>query len=134
MTATELIAAAAYDAPVNKFSTSHHSQWWVDLLGSVFDGLILLPFALLFVWGTHRLKLNRWILVTAALATVFALVVSELTHKFIGPIFIYSDQVLEMVGMGRFFYLFMPGVLVCFGGSLALAWWRKRNEPTAAFE
>ncbi|WP_379550803.1 hypothetical protein [Qipengyuania sp. DGS5-3] len=132
MSATKLIAAAVGDAPVNQFSTSDSSQHWVDLLASALDGMILLPFALLFVWGVHRLTLNRWFPVTAALATVFAIVASVMIHDHIAPIFGYSDKILEMFGLGRFWYLLMPAILISFGGALALAWWCKRHQQSVA--
>ena len=127
------VAAGAADNPLYGFD-GDPNQHWVDLLASAFDGLILLPFALLFVCGIHRLNLNRWPLVTAALATVLALVVSGLTHEFIAPIFTDNNEMLEMIGLDRFQYMLLPGLLVCFVGTLAVAWWSRRPKPTEAFE
>lgn len=110
------------------------NQYWVDVLASVFDGFILLPFALLFVCCIQRLNLNRWLPVTAALATVLAVVVSSLIHEFVYPIFMYRNHVIEYLGFHRFEYLLMPWLVVCFVGALALAWLCRRGEPTEAFE
>ncbi|MEO0908568.1 MAG: hypothetical protein AAFY07_13695, partial [Pseudomonadota bacterium] len=93
----------------------------------------LLPFAMLFVWCAHRLALNRWVLVTAILATVFALIASSFLHENIVQIF-YTDTILEMVGLSRFWYLLMPAISVCFVGAFALACWCKGREPTETSE
>ena len=125
-----LQAAAAAAIKSCGFDCSDEKQRLVDLLASALDGLLLLPFAFLFVWSAHRLSLNRWSFVTAALATVFALIASSLMHELIAPIFVLSDQVLEMVGLGRFWYLAMPAILICFGGALALARWCNRRKSS----
>lgn len=62
------------------------------------------------------------------------MVVSGLIHEFIAPIFMYNKEMLEMIGLDRFQYVLLPGLLVCFVGGLALAWWSKGGEPTEAFE
>ena len=128
----EILAVAA--GPTEFSFDGGADQWWVDVLASVFDGLIFLPFALLFVCGIQRLKLNRWLSVTAALATVLAVVASGLIHEFIYPIFMYRNHVIESLGLHRFEYLLLPGLLVCFVGALALASLCKRGEPTEASE
>ena len=127
---TTILAVAAADAPLNEFGflDGGPEQDRMDFLASAFDGLTLLPFVLLFVWGMNRLKLNRWVAVTAALATVLAVVVFGLMHEFVIPIFLYNDQVLEMIGVYRFRYVLIPALTVCFYGGLALAWSLKRRQ------
>ncbi|RJY08804.1 hypothetical protein [Aurantiacibacter aquimixticola] len=129
VTGLELFAAAANGAPATEFSTSDQSQWWVDVLASALDGLVFVPFALFFVWGMRRLNLHRWPIVTAFLATVFALFASGLTHEFIAPIFIFSEKMLEIIGLRRFVYQLLPGIFVCFASVLAIAWMSRRREP-----
>jgi hypothetical protein len=123
-------AAAAQNAPYG--FDGDPNQYWVDVLASAFDGIIMLPFALFFVWGIHRLNLNRWLPLTAALATVLAVAVSGLIQKFVAPVFAYSHQMLGALGVYRFEYMLLPGLLVCFAGGLALAWSRKRHGPIEA--
>ncbi|MEM6475700.1 MAG: hypothetical protein AAF687_05990 [Pseudomonadota bacterium] len=129
-----LLSAAAAAIESCGFDCSDEKQQLADLLGSTFDGIILLPFAMLFVWGIHRSKLNRWFFVTAAFATVFALVFSSIVALFVAPIFLFSDLMLEMVGLDRFVYQPMPAILVCFGGALVLAWWLMHRDHIEAFE
>lgn len=93
----------------------------------------MLPFALLIVVGIHRLNGNRWPLVTAALATVLAAAVSGLADEFVVPIFWYSNQMLEAIGVDRFEFMLMPKLLVCFVGGMVLAWLCRRRMPTEAF-
>lgn len=136
MTYAKLLAAAGNAAPMTEFSTCDNSQWWVDSLASAFDGLILLPFALFFVWGVRRLNLNRWPFATAALATIFAVVVSYITDEYVAPIFVYSNKIIEMLGLGRFEYMALPAIFVCFAGAFVMAWTHTRREPihTNTFE
>jgi hypothetical protein len=128
----EILAAAA--GPTEFSFDGGADQWRVDVLASVFDGLILLPFALLFVCGIKRLKLNRWLPLTAALATVLAVITSSLMHEFIYPIFMYRNYIIEKIGFHRFEYLLMPGLFVCFMGALALSFLCRRRESIGAFE
>jgi len=103
-------------------------QWWTDVLASALTGLALLPFALVFVWTLHRINLDRWLFVTAVSATVLAVIASSLVAEFIAPIFLYVDQALQIIGVGRFMIYLLPSLLVCFIGSMILAWWLKRNR------
>ncbi|MEL7686396.1 hypothetical protein AAG596_02745 [Citromicrobium bathyomarinum] len=109
-------------------------QWWTDVLASALTGLALLPFALVFVWALHRTSLNRWLIVTGASATVFALIASSLVAEFIAPIWLYLDQALQIIGVNRFMIYFMPSLLVCFIGAMILAWWLRRDRTSRAEE
>ena len=109
-------------------------QWWMDVLASALTGLAILPFALLFVWGLHRGNLNRWLVVTAASATVFAVIASSLVSEFIAPIFYYIDQAIRAFGVMRFQIFLMPSLMVCFIGAMIFAWWLRRTRASRAEE
>ena len=131
----EILAAAAGST---EFSFDGGAdQWWMDVLASALTGLALLPFALLFVWGLHRRNLNRWLVVSAASATVFAVIASSLVSEFIAPIFRYVNQAMEIFGVNRFEIFLMPNLLVCFAGAMIFAWWLKQirtSRVEGAFE
>jgi hypothetical protein len=124
----EILAAAA--GPTEFSFDGGADQWWMDVLASALTGLAILPFALLFVWGLHRRNLNRWLVVTAASATVFAVIASSLVSEFIAPIFHYIDQAIEIFGVKQFEIFFMPNLMVCFIGAMIFAWWFKRNRAS----
>ncbi len=128
----EILAAAAGQT---EFSFDGGAdQWWMDVLASALTGLALLPFALLFVLGLHRINLDRWLVVSAASATVFAVIASSLVSQFIAPIFLYVHQAMETFGVNQFEIFLMPNLLVCFTGAMIFAWWLKRNRVSRVEE
>lgn len=127
------ILAAAAKASKFEFDGGAE-QWRMDVLASALTGLALLPFALVLVWVFHRISLYRWLIVTPALATVFAVIASSLVNEFVAPIFLYVDQALQLIGVGQFMIYVSPNLLVCFVGSMTLAWWLKRNRIDDAKE
>jgi hypothetical protein len=126
--ATHLDILAAAAGPSEFSFDGGADQWWMDVLASALTGLALLPFAMIFVWGCHRINLNRWLVVTAALATVFAVIASSLIAEFVAPIFLYVDQLLQFFGVSQFMIYLLPNLLVCFVGSMILAWWFRRHR------
>ena len=128
----EILAAAA--GPTEFSFDGGADQWWMDVLASALTGLAILPFALLFVWGLHRVNLNRWLVLTAASATVFAVIASSLVSEFIAPIFLYIDQAMEIFGVVQFQIFLMPNLLVCFFGAMIFSWWLKQNRASRAEE
>ncbi|MEP2736182.1 MAG: hypothetical protein ABJP34_07770 [Erythrobacter sp.] len=138
MIGMELLAAVANGAPVNEFWTSHNlNQWWVDLLASALSGLVHVPLVLACVWGIHRLKLNRWTIVTAALATIFSIIAMGFLDLFVGGIYLIVEQMLIEIGVNRFMYMLIPNLLVCFVAALSFAWWlldRSTVDVTESFQ
>ncbi|MDJ0643603.1 MAG: hypothetical protein QNJ15_12370 [Erythrobacter sp.] len=129
--AATILAAAANSAPESEFGywDGGPHQLLVDVLASALEGLVLLPPAMLFVLLVHRFKLTRWLVLTAALATILSVVVSSLVHEFVAPIFHYSGLFLELIGVHRFEYALAPGLLVCFAGSAVFGLWLTRKYP-----
>ena len=131
----EILAAAA--GPTEFSFDGGADQWWMDVFASALTGLALLPFALVFVWGLQASNINRWHVVTAASATVFAVIASSLVSEFIAPIFLYVHQAMEIFGVDQFEIFLMPNLLVCFLGAMIFAWWLKRirvSRVEEAFE
>ena len=120
------IAAAAAEALPHAFDGSAH-QWWVDVLASALSGLVHLPIAIFFVWLFHRFRLNRWLVVTALLATLLSVIVTGILDLFVGKIYSVAQQMLVAVGLNRFGYMLMPNLLVCLVGAIVFAWWFKHR-------
>ena len=103
-------------------------QWWTDLLASALSGLVLLPFALLFVWGFHRLRLDSWFVLTAIMATFFSVVATEIVHAYLWQVYAFSEDVLRRIGVHRFMYMLFPNLFVCLAGAMGFGWWLKRQR------
>ena len=121
----DLLAAAA-DAGEFGFYGGPR-QVWVDILVSAVEGLATLPIALVIVWVLHRAKIDRWVLLSAVLATVFSIVVVTLLQLFGLNFWAVIQQVLSEIGFGRFVYELWPAVGVIFFGSIVFAYWFKKR-------
>lgn len=103
-------------------------QWRMDFLASCLDGLVHLPLAFLFVWLLHRFNLNRWLIVTAILATIASIVLPSALHETVWPIYSMTEELWNALGVHRFSYVpFLP-LLVCFAGALFFAWRIRRHR------
>lgn len=119
----DLLAAAA-DAGAYGFDGGP-GQVWVDILVSAVEGLATLPIAKVIVWVLHRTKIDRWVLLSAVLATVFSIVVVTLLQLFGLNFWAVIQQVLLEIGFGRFVYELWPAIGVIFVGSIVFAYWLK---------
>lgn len=123
------LTVAADSASGNKFGfDGQPDQWGVDILASALSGLVHLPFALVIVWFLHHLNLNRWRIVTAALATIASIVLAGVLDAFVWPIYSMAEALLHAIGVHRFIYLFLPNFSVCFAGALIFAWRIRHNR------
>ncbi len=123
-----VIATQAADALARcGFDCSAEKQWWTDVLASALSGLVHLPLALAFVWGFHRFGLDRWLVMTAALATILSVIVMGILDLFVANIYFFAEQVLHEIGVNRFVYMLIPNLLVCLVGALGFGWWLKQH-------
>mgnify|MGYP001392957316 CR=1 FL=1 len=120
----DILAAAAGPS---EYSFGHGSVW-TDLLASALTGLVLLPFALFFMWGFHKARLDRWFVLTAVLATILSVVATEIMNAYLWGIYAFAEDVLHVMGVHRWMYMVFPNLLVCLFGALGFGWWLKRHR------
>ena len=119
----------AASAEITEFSFDGGAdQWWTDLLASALSGLVLLPFALLFVWGFHKLRLDRLVVLSAILATVLSVVVTQAVNLYLWGIYAFFEGLLHRIELNRFVYMVFPTLSVCLVGAIGFGWWLKRHR------
>lgn len=130
--ASQLDTLAAATGPSEFAFHGGAEQWWTDLLASALSGLVLLPLALLFVWLFHKVRLDRWFVLTAVLATIFSIVATEIINTYLWEIYAFAEDVLHRIGVHRFMYLLIPNLSVCLLGATGFGWWLKRHRTCDA--
>jgi hypothetical protein len=129
LAAGALDSLAAGGAEVSEFSFDGGAdQWRTDFLASALSGLVQLPLALFFVWGFHRIGLDRWFVLNGVLATILSVVCLGVFAEFVWNIYYFSEELLLMIGINRFEYMLLPNLSVCLIGALGFGWWLKRRH------
>ncbi len=131
----DILAAAA--GPSEFSLDGGPDQWWIAILAATVFGFVLLPFALLFVWVFHKARFDRWIVLTAVLATILSVAATEIMNAYIWGIYSFAEGVLDRIGLGRFTYLPFFDLIASLVGAIGFGWWLKRHrveDMTGTFE
>lgn len=105
-------------------------QVWIDIFVSAVQGVATLPIALVIVWFFYRAKLDRWTLLNAVLATVFAIAIVALLETVELHLWTAVAAGLSAIGFHRFFYELWPAIGVLLVGSQLFAFWLKRGRKS----